>query len=98
MYRFRPGVSKTYEFETTNRLYFWKFQETLELFGITTFNSYLGSTYDYHDIKFCCEPKTRLRIEYIFRRSIGLKKLYLLDLDCYQNRDERYREENYAIF
>ncbi len=98
MYRFRPGVSKTYDFETTNRLYYYKFRELLEKFEILPTDCYLGSTYDYHSIRFCCEPNLRLRIEYIFRRSIGLKKLYLLDLDCYQNRAKRYKEENYAIF
>jgi len=98
MYRFRPGVSKTYEFETTNRLYFWKFQEILEKFGLLALDSYFGSTYDYHSIRFSCEPNLRLRMEYIFRRSMGLKKLYLLDLDRYQNRTQRYKEENYAIF
>lgn len=98
MYRFRPGVSKNYEFETTDTLYFYRFQEILEHFGLLEIDSYFGSTYDYHSLKFCCEPKIRLRIEYIFRRSIGLTKLYLLDLDCYQNRAKRYKEENYAIF
>ncbi len=98
MYRLRPGVSKSYDFETTDRLYYHRFQDILEKFGLLVYDNYFGSTYDYHTIRFCCDLKTRVLVEYIFRRSIGLKRLYLLDLDCYQNRAKRYKEENYAIF
>ncbi len=98
MYRYRPFVSKTYDFETTSTLYFNLFTALLELFHLTSLERYYGSMYDYHTVRFCCDPDTRLRIEYIFRRAMGLKKLLLLDLDSYQDRAKRYREENYAIF
>ena len=99
MLRFRPKVSKSYEFETTDVLYFYKFLDVIEhIAEIHIIDKYLGSTYDYHNIKFVCDPKTRLKTEYIFRRFVNLRKMYLLDQDTYQNRQLRYREENYEIF
>ncbi len=98
MLRRRPMVSKTYDFETTDLLYFYKFIEVLELFNIIPLNKYSGSYYDYHEVRFCCDKQTRLRIEYIFRRLLNMRCLYLLDLDNYQNIAKRYMEEKYAIY
>ena len=96
---YRPYVSKTYEFETTDVLQYYRFIQVLKMLDIGTLDVYEGSRfYDYHNVRFYCDKNRRLRAEYIFRRFMGLEVVYLLDLDTYQNRAERYREENYAIY
>ena len=95
----RPYASKTYEFETTDILMYHRFIQILKMLDIGTLDVYEGSIfYDFHNIRFYCDKDKRLRAEYVFRRLMGLKMLYLLDLDTYQNRAERYREECYAIY
>jgi len=98
MLRRRPMVSKTYDFETNDKLYFCKFLDVMGLYDVMPLDMYEGATYDVHWIRFCCDKQTRLKIEYIFRRLSGINSRYLLALDDYRNMAERFMEENYAIY
>ena len=95
----RPSMSsKLYEFETPDMLIFHRFLKTLDLFHIPPVEEYGETYYDFHGCKFCATKKERLQIEYVFRRMISLDKRYLMDLDGYQNRQERFWKEYYAIY
>ena len=93
----RPPSAKIYDFETPDMLVFHRFLKTLDLFHITPLEE-CGSSWDYCSCKFCATQKERLRIEYVFRRMISLDKRYLMNLDEYQNRKERFWKEYYAIY
>lgn len=93
----RPFNSKVWDFETSDLWLYTKFLKILKVFGITPLEEY-ECAYDTSSCRFCCTTKERLRIEYVFRRLIGLDRRYLIDLDSYQNRCELYREEKYAIY
>lgn len=93
-----PGQSKVFEFETPDLWIQLRFIKTLKLFHIAPIEEYGELALDYHGCKFCSTKQERLRIEYVFRRMIGLDDRYLMDLDNYQNRCELYQEEKYAIY
>ena len=97
MLRRPPYHSKIYDFESPDMLVFHRFLKTLDLFHITPLEEYSG-TWDISSCKFSATKEERLRIEYVFRRMISLDKRYLMNLDCYQNRQERLWKEYYAIY
>ena len=88
---------KTYDFESDDSWMGWQFLKVLETFHVTPLYSYVQD-WDVTQIRFSALPKTRLMIEYTYRVLIHKDRKYLSDLECYQDRARRYREERYAIY
>ena len=97
MLRRAPFHSKIYDFESPDMLIFHRFLKTLDLFHITPLEEH-NETWDFCSCKFSATKEERLRIEYVFRRMISLDTRYLMDLESYQNRQERLWKEYYAIY
>ena len=93
----RPPSAKIYDFESPDMLVFHRFLKTLDLFHIAPLEEH-NEVWDYCSCKFCATKNERLRIEYVFRIMISLEPRYLMDLDGYQNRAERFWKEYYAIY
>lgn len=93
----KPPFGKVWTFETSDFWIYQRFLKVLKLYDIVPCEEY-AVMYDNSSCDFCCTKDTRIRVEYVFRRSIGLDMRYLMDLDSYQNRYEMYKEERYAIY
>ena len=93
----KPINNKSYDFESPDEWFGYKFLSVLERLDIYPAEHYLG--FDGAAIEFFTTKKKRLQAEYIFRRLVGLGRTeYLSDLDGYQDRQARYEEERYAIY
>ena len=98
MLRRPPFGSKVWDFEANDLWIYQRFLKVLSIFDIVSLEQYSVPYDDNHSCRFCCTKEERLRIEYVFRRMIGLDTKYLMDLDSYQNRCRLYQEEHYAIY
>lgn len=90
--------TKTYEFETPDQLAAMNFCKILDI-ECVSYNeeivpSYIGSSY----VKFWCNPKTRIIVEYIYRRYCKLDRSYFINLDRYQERSKKLWRDRYAIY
>lgn len=90
---------KMWEFETSDDYIAYKFQDVLNNMHVTMPDVYIQPSYvGSSTIKFLCNPKMRRTIEYVFRRYMNFSRLYLSDLDAYQNNQHKYMEDKYAIY
>ena len=97
--RRKAGSDRSYDFECTDVSFGYRFLRVLKKFDIVPVDYYVDIPGNCMTVKFFSTKKQRSQIEYIFRRLIGLDRTeYLMDLDKYQNRCERYRDERYIIF
>lgn len=90
--------TKTYDFETTDQLSAIIFCKLLDMFDISYVEdvtpSYIGSSY----VKFWCNPKKRTILEYVYRRYCRLDRLYLININGYQDNANKLRRDGYAIY
>lgn len=95
----KPTGSRIFDFESKDQCMGMKFIDVLQIFDIVPVDYAITVGPDGSWVRFCTTKKVRTQIEYVYRRFMNLDKTeYLLDLDEYQNRQERFEEEGYAIY
>ncbi len=88
---------KVYEFEGSNDYISNRFFEILEQFNIYGDCDIVPEIEGSSRIRFISTPEKRIQVEYVLRRRMGLDRLYLLDLNSYQNNAVKYRKDGYMI-
>ena len=88
---------KVYEFEGSDDYISNRFFEVLEQFDVYGDGDIVPEIEGSSRIRFVSTPEQRMQIEYVFRRRMRLDRLYLLNLDCYQNNAEKFRIDRYMI-
>ena len=86
-----------YEFEAKDRHYAYEFMKVLNAFGIIAEDFDIVPPYAGVNFAiFWCTKKQRTRIEYVYRRLLGLNKRSIVP-DEYLGNQEKARTEGYYI-
>ena len=93
----KPPFGKIWDFETLDGYIYQKFIQVLKMYNVLPLEEH-DSSCDVYACRFCCVERERIQIEYVFRKTAGLKSAYLFDLDKYYNRCIFYKGEPYAIY